>query len=484
LIREQANLKHEIDAEARQKIVGIFDQAASRRRMFRKFNLYYYKELVRLFRFTIPPGGRILEVGCGDGFLLRQLQPSFGLGIDLSPKMVELARASAAPGEDNLRFEVADIEGVRFEETFDYVILSDLLGNLLDVQQALENVRSACHERTRVIINYHGILWEPLLRLVAGMRLKMPNRHQNWITNSDIRHFLNLADFEVVTHQMRLLLPQYVPGLSWFLNRVVARLPGVNRLCLSHLLVVRKKERPAAVERSVSIVVPCRNEKGNIRGAVERIPPFGTKQEILFVDGHSTDGTVEEIEAVIRDFPGKDIKLFHQEGKGKGDAVRLGFARAAHDVLMILDADLTMPPEDLPKFYNAIATGKGEFINGSRLVYPMEKEAMRPLNILGNKFFSASLSALLGQSLRDTLCGTKVLRKEDYQRIAANRAFFGDFDPFGDFDLLFGASRLRLRIAEIPIRYRDRAYGQTNISRFRHGWLLLKMTFFALRKFT
>ena len=477
------NLKHAIDAEARQKIIGIFDEAASHRGKFRNLNRYYYRELVRLFRFVIPPGSRILEVGCGDGFLLRQLQPSFGLGIDLSPKMVELARNSASPGEDHLRFETADIESVRFEETFDYVILSDLLGNLLDVQQALENVRTACHADTRVIINYHGILWEPLLRLVAAMRLKMPNRHQNWITNSDIRHFLNLTDFEVVTHQMRLIFPKNLPGLSWFLNRVFARLPGINRLCLSHLLVVRKKERPPSVERSVTIVVPCRNEKGNIRGAVERTPAFGTKQEILFVDGHSTDGTVEEIEKVIREFPHKDIKLFHQEGKGKGDAVRLGFAKAQNDVLMILDADLTMPPEDLPKFYDAIARGKGEFINGSRLVYPMEKEAMRPLNVLGNKFFSGSLSALLGQPLRDTLCGTKVLRKADYEKIAANRSFFGDFDPFGDFDLLFGASRLRLRIAEIPIRYRDRAYGSTNISRFRHGWLLLKMTFFALRKF-
>ena len=483
MIAHKPTLKDAIDAEGRQRIIEIFDAAAAGRQRFRRWNRYYYKELTRLLRFVIPPGARILEVGCGDGFLLRQLQPSFGMGIDISPRMIELARASAAPGETNLRFEVADIESTTFTERFDYVLMSDLLGNLMDIQQALENARTACHERTRLIVNYHGILWEPLLRLAARMRLKMPNRHQNWISPSDIRHFLNLADFEVVTNQMRLLLPKYVPGVSWLFNRVLARLPGLNRLCLAHLLVLRKKERPPAEPRSVSIVVPCRNEKGNVRAAVERIPAFGTKQEILFVDGHSTDGTAEEVEHVIRDFPAKDIKLLRQEGRGKGDAVRLGFARAAHDVLMILDADLTVPPEDLPKFYDAIVSGKGEFINGSRLVYPMEKQAMRLLNMAGNKFFSWALSALLGQSLKDTLCGTKVLRKEDYERIAANRSFFGDFDPFGDFDLLFGASRLELRIAEIPIRYRDRTYGSTNISRFQHGWLLLKMTGFALRKF-
>ena len=233
----------------------------------------------------------------------------------------------------------------------------------------------------------------------------------------------------------------------------------------------------------MTIVIPCRNEKGNIRPAVERTPAFGLKQELIFVDGHSTDGTLEECHAVARQFPDKDIKVFEQAGKGKRDAVRLGFAEASHDVLFILDADLTMPPEDLPKFYNALVTGKGEFINGSRLVYAMEKQAMRFLNVLGNKFFSVALSPLLGQPLKDTLCGTKVLSKEHYAQIVANRSYFGDFDPFGDFDLLFGAAKLNLRIVEIPIRYRDRTYGSTSISRFRHGWLLLKMTLFALRKF-
>jgi len=483
VIQPQANPKAAIDAEAKHRLIAIFDQAAAQRHRFRRWNRYYYRELLRLLRFVIPPGQRVLEVGCGDGWLLRQLRPSFGLGIDVSPRMIDLARADAEPGED-LRFETADIESATFAETFDYVVMSDLLGNLLDIQQALENTRSACHERTRILINYHSILWEPLLRMAAGAGLKMPSRHHNWIDDSDIRHFLNLADFEVVTHQRRLLMPKYVPGLSWLLNRVIARVPGLNRLCLSHLLVLRKKERPPVRPRSVSIVIPCRNEKGNIRAAVERIPPFGSSQEVLFVDGHSTDGTVEEIQRVIREFPQKDIKFLAQEGVGKGDAVRLGFARASGDVLMILDADLTTPPEDLPKFHDAIASGKGEFINGSRLVYAMEKEAMRLMNVLANQFFSVSLSALLGQSLKDTLCGTKVLARKDYERIAGNRSYFGEFDPFGDFDLLFGAARLRLRIAEIPIRYRERTYGQTNISRFRHGWLLLKMTLFALRKFT
>jgi glycosyltransferase involved in cell wall biosynthesis len=212
------------------------------------------------------------------------------------------------------------------------------------------------------------------------------------------------------------------------------------------------------------------------------LPDFGNHQEIIFVDGHSSDGTPEEVERVMRAYPTKDIKLMVQDGHGKGDAVRKGFRVAKGDILMILDADLTVPPEDLPKFYRALADDQGEFINGCRLIYPMEKEAMRSLNLLGNKLFSIMFTWILNQRFKDTLCGTKVLFRKDYEKIQAGRDYFGEFDPFGDFDLIFGAVKQNLKVVEIPIRYRDRTYGSTNISRFKHGWLLLRMTLFAYKK--
>lgn len=476
--------KEAIDREAKERLKGIFESAAARRVKLRKRNWYYYKELLRLLRFIIPEGKRVLEVGCADGHVLRELRPSFGLGVDFSSRMVELAERNTPEDQrQSIRFVEADVESVTFTEKFDYILLSDLLGNLLDIQQALENLRSACHEETRVVINYHSILWEPFLRAAARIGLKMPSSHQNWISPSDITNFLGLTDYAVVKHQTRLLAPVWVPLLSWFLNRVVARLPLLNALCLTNIVVARIEDERPAQDRSVSIVIPCRNEKENIQAAVERVPEFGASQEIIFVDGHSTDGTVQEIEDVLQQFPDRNIKLLHQEGTGKGDAVRLGFAEATGDVLMILDADLTVPPEDLPKFYSAIARGTGEFINGSRLVYPLEKQAMRFLNILGNKVFSVLLSWVLGQPLKDTLCGTKVISRADYERIAEGRALFGKLDPFGDFDLLYGATKLNLQIVEIPVRYRSRTYGATNIARFRHGWLLLKMTVAGLWRF-
>ena len=339
--------------------------------------------------------------------------------------------------------------------------MSDLLGDLLDIQETLDNVRSACHAKTRVVITYHSLLWEPLFRKAQSLGLKTPQMVHNWLAKPDIENFANLCDFELLRYDRRILLPRFIPLLSTLFNRLIAQLPIFNALCMVNIMVLKIKPRRAARPYSTSLVIPCRNERGNIRPAIERIPEFGKSQEIIFVDGHSTDGTVDEIKRVITDYPDKDIKLYVQEGRGKGDAVRLGFSKASKDILIILDADLTMPPDDLPKFFHALASGHGEFINGSRLVYPMEGQAMRPLNVIGNKFFSAALTWLLNQRLKDTLCGTKALFRTDYERLAAGRSYFGDFDPFGDFDLLFGAAKLNLKIVEVPIRYRDRSYGST-----------------------
>jgi ubiquinone/menaquinone biosynthesis C-methylase UbiE len=478
------NPKLALDEEDKQRRREIFEKAASQRTRFRRWHRYYYRELLRHLHFAIPKGKRVLEVGCGDGHVLRALRPKVGRGIDLSPRMIEMARESTSE-QDRKRFQyaVADVENVRFKEKYDFIVLSDLLGNLVDIQQALENIRSACHEGTRVVITYHSMLWEPLLRFAGRMGAKMPSHHHNWLSAAHIQSFLKVSGLEIIRHQRRILAPVNVPILSYALNHYIAKMPLMGGLCLSNIVVARPVPLPEPQPKSVSIVLPCRNERGNIRDAIVRTPKFGSHQEFIFIDGHSTDGTPEVIREVMQEFPDRNIKFFTQTGKGKGDAVRLGFGKASGDVLMILDTDLTTPPEDMPKFYNAIAAGQGEMINGSRLVYPMDKQAMRFLNLLGNKFFSWALTRILGQSLTDTLCGTKVLCRSDYLKIVRNRSFFGRFDPFGDFDLLFGAAKLDLRILEVPVRYRDRSYGDTNISRFSHGWLLLRMSLFGLRKF-
>jgi GT2 family glycosyltransferase len=382
-----------------------------------------------------------------------------------------------------MEFRVGDIECLEdMGETFDFIVLSDVIGLLSDIEETFRGLHQFCRADTRIVISYYNLLWEPVLKLGERLGLKMPQQHQNWLSIADISNLLDLTDFQMVKEETRLLIPKWVPFASSVINRYLASLPGLRKLCLSCYIVARSLKRARKGIYSTTIVIPCRNEKGNIDAAVKRLPRFGNHQEIIFVDGHSTDDTQEGIKRAIAANPDKDIKLLIQDAHGKGDAVRKGFREAKGEILMILDADLTVPPEDLPKFYRALADGKGELINGCRLIYPMEKEAMRLLNLLGNKFFGLAFSWLLNQRIKDTLCGTKALFREDYERIASNRSYFEEFDPFGDFDLIFGASKLSLKIIEVPIRYRERKYGSTNISRFRHGWFLLKMTAFAFRR--
>ena len=456
-----------------------FNALAAAREAWQDKARYYYQDQHRYFRFLVPEGLRVLEVGCGLGDLLAAVKPARGLGIDLSEAMVE----AASLRHPSLEFRCADVETLELDEEFDVIILADVVGHLLDVDAALQRLRPCCTAKTRVIIAYYNFLWEPILGLAERVGLKMPQQHQNWLSPADLANLLHLADYDVVKTERRLLLPKAVPVVSSVANRVLALLPGLRAACLCQYVVARRLDRHARErDHSVSVIIPCRNERGNVEPAIERLPRFGRHQEIIFVEGHSHDGTAEEIRRVIRGHAEKDIRLLTQPGKGKADAVRTGFAQATGDVLMIHDADLPSPPEDLPKFYDAIASGKGELINGCRMVYPMERQAMRLLNLLGNKFFGMAFSWLLNQRIKDTLCGTKVLFRDDYRRLAEQRGYFGEFDPFGDFDLLFGASKLNLKIVEVPLRYRERSYGETNIRRFVHGWLLLKMTVYGFVK--
>jgi len=459
-------------------IKSYFNSIAPQRRRWKKKRKYYHRSLERYFSFLIPAGSNVLEIGCGTGELLHAVAPACGVGIDYAEEMIKIARESFPA----YSFYTDDIEELQLKEKFDFIILSDLTMSLWDVQKAFHCLQQVCHEHTKIVISNYNFLWEPALKLAQKLGLKLKQPNQNWLSIQDIHNLLHLTGFELIKTDRKILFPFYIPLLSSFFNRFIANLPLANRLNLINLLVARPVTRSVDKDYAVSIIVPARNEKGNIENAVKRLPAFGASQEFVFVEGHSSDHTYEEMLRVQAAYPDKNIKVLSQSGKGKGNAVRDGFEAATGDILFILDADLTTPPEDMPKFYEALKTNKGEFINGCRLVYPMEKQAMRLLNLIANKSFGVLFSYLLGQPLKDTLCGTKVLFKKDYERIRNNRRYFGDFDPFGDFDLLFGAAKLNMKITEIIVRYKDREYGSTQISRFRHGWLLLKMCVFAARK--
>ncbi len=444
---------------------------------------YYYVRIKKRLAGLIPPGSRVLDIGCGTGDLLSSLQPSVGVGVDLNEAMVDEGRRS----HPQLRFVHLRGEDVaQLNEKFDYVVLSQTLGEIYDLLALFRAIQSVSHARTRLVVVHYSRVWQPVLRLMEWLRLKSPSPEQNWVPSDEIIHLLRLSGFETIRMFGMTIAPLYVPLLSMLLNRLMANLPGVDQFGINNVIVARSVE-PATIEaarpRSVSIVVPARNEAGHIASLLERMPVVAPEQEVIFVEGGSTDATWDAILKAVRDYRGPfTMKTFQQSGHGKGDAVRRGFEAATGDVLMILDADLSVPPEELPMFYAALESGQGEFINGSRMVYLMDRKAMRFLNLLANKTFGWVFTYLVSQRFRDTLCGTKVLSKANYERIVANRAHFGDFDPFGDFDLIFGAARANLRIIDLPVHYKARVYGQTNISRFRHGWMLLRMCIVAARK--
>ncbi|NWG33891.1 MAG: glycosyltransferase [Chloroflexi bacterium] len=455
--------------------IAHWDAIARKRDTWQGLGKWYHRRLAEVYRFHVPPNLRVLELGCADGRLLAELQPARGVGVDFSAEMIRRAQAR----HPELIFIHADTHDLSMlEETFDIIILSDLVNDLWDVQRVLEEVKRLCTPRTRIILNFYSRLWQVILGAAQALNLATPNLFQNWLTREDVGSLLNLAGFEIIRATQEVLLPLPFGGLA---NRFLVRFWPFNHFALSNFVVARPIP-VRAEEPKVSVVVAARNEAGNIKAIFERVPPMGRETEIVFVEGHSKDDTYAAIQREIAAHPSTPSLLLKQPGIGKADAIRAGFEQATGDVLMILDADLTVPPEDLPRFYEALVSGKGEFINGVRLVYPMEKEAMRTLNFIGNKFFSMAFSWLLGQSIKDTLCGTKVLYKRDYEQIAANRSYFGDFDPFGDFDLIFGAAKLNLKIVDLPIRYRERTYGVTNISRWKHGLLLLRMVAFAARR--
>jgi hypothetical protein len=419
---------------------------------------YYHQDLIRFYKSNIPPDSNVLNIYQGIDYFKQALKPKFYRSFD--PELNQ-----AIP-----------------KGRYDFIVISDTLSLTWDIQKLFHLIKQNAHSETRIIINYFNFMWLPILELAEKIGLKNPQQRKNWLNTEDFVNLLNLENFEVIKTGKRLLFPVYVPLFSKILNKYLANLPLFNNLCFTNYLIARPVDKSNGIQKSVSVVIPARNEAGNIESLVKRIPKLAQNTEIVFVEGHSTDGTWSEIIRVMKKYPNKKVKAFKQSGDGKADAVRKGFTNAHGEIFMILDADLSVPPEELKKFYTAICANKGEFVYGSRLVYPMEKQAMQFLNVVANYFFSSVFSWIINIKMKDTLCGTKVVSRNNYQKISKNRKFFGDFDPFGDFDLILGAAKLNLKFTEIPIHYKSRDYGKTNISRFQHGWLLIRMTLFALNK--
>ena len=467
---------------ARQHLAGM----AEKRGVWIERNRYYYRLLARLLQFLIEPGKRVLSVRCGTGTLLAAVRPKLGKGIEICAEIIAVAQRRHPAFE----YAVAFPDTTEFldcftnaEEKFDYILFEDI-DETVDIQRAFLNLKSLCQRHTRVLVVTYNHLWEPLVTLAENLGMKVPRIEQNWLSAADVRNLLSLSGYETIETRRIVLCPKYIPLVARLLNSFCARLPGLTRLCMTEVHVARLLPAPVPVEKlTVSVIIPCKDERGNIAEAVRRMPSLGARTELIFCDDKSTDGTANEVRRMQALHPEREIRLEKGPGICKARNVWTGFNAASGDILMILDADLTTMPEELPHFVETIASGLADFVNGSRLVYPVPRAAMKGLNMLGNKFFSLAFSYLLNQRVKDTLCGTKVLWREDWDRIRPLLGSWGIEDRWGDYELLFGASKLNMRIIDLPVHYQERIYGTTKMTKvFQNGLVMLRMCWHGFLK--
>ncbi len=447
---------------------------------WRRRNPFYHQRKIEYLQFVVPPGESVLVLGCEDGALIDALRPSRGVGVDVSPSAAALGRKRYPKYE----FVTSADYDIDTDERFAYVILNDMAGYVDDLFALLTALRRHTSLTSRLVIVQHNYLWRPVLRCAAALRLKRPERIRNWLSVGDLRVFLEATGFEPIDVRPKLFCPKRWLGVGPAINWVAGLMPFVGRLASTEILVARPGDRTTdAARKTASIVLTTRDEHANIEPMVQSIPEVGAHTEILFVEGHSTDGTREEIERVICAYPERNIRLLVQDGIGQGDAIRKGFDQATGDVIILLEADRTSPPEDVLKVFEVVASGRAEYVNGSRFVYPRQPGSMPVLNVIGNALFAVWFTWFLGQRTSDVLCGIKAIDRVQFRRLLRNWGFLGLHDPFGDFELAFGAARLGLKISEVPTRYACRQYGVPKTRPLRHGWMLLRMVLRATRVF-
>lgn len=449
-----------------------FDEIVNDYDKWKRKNSYYHETIKSFVRRQIRPGSSVLEVGCGTGDILAAVQPGQGMGIDISPEMVRLAQTKYP----QYRFVCSAAEDFRCNEKFDFIVLVDVLDHVYDIMDVFSNLFHLCHSQTRIILTTINPWWEPVLSLAEKIGAKMPEGPHNFIEKREIACILELCHFTVNYSGYLLLFPKNIPLLSYLANTLGVRMWGLNKFSfVQYMIAGPSASKETDLGLGCSVIIPCRNEEENIENAIRRIPKMGTKTEIIVVNDGSTDKTADKVRALQNEFP--DVRLIdYSPNRGKGHAVHLGFEAATEDVLMILDADLSVSPEELPRFFEPLNRAQCQFVNGTRMVYPMEKQAMRTLNLLGNKLFGLLMTFIIGQNLTDTLCGTKAFYRRDYEY------FDKGMDRWGDFDLLFSAARMGLKILEVSVHYKERRSGESKMKTFRHAFHLLGVVFKGFQK--
>ena len=448
---------------SKEVIKEYFEHVAPDWEHWQKRNSFYHATISNLIAGMIPPSSRVLELGCGLGDLLASLNPSSGIGLNVAQGLTD----RASQKHPRLEFHTSDVDSAGLPRSFEpqYIVMTNMLDYVHDIWDVMGSLKPAVHEHTLLIITTNNPLWAPLLRLASNLKLRFPESPRNFITNRDICSVLHLQGFDIVEEGLTLPVPKRIPVLGDLINAIVPEVPVLR--FVSSLQYIAARPRIPRPPLSCSVVIPCHNEADNIQECLRRVPNIGTRTEIVVVDDGSTDDTCQRVKEVMA--ADSRVRLIVLEkNQGKASAVRAGFEAAEGDVLMILDADMAVTPEELPKFLTPLQDGTADLVNGTRLIYPMHGKAMKVANFLGNKGFCFLASKVIRQRVSDTLCGTKAFLKRDFVRMPISGT-----EHWGDFDLLFGAARLKLRILEIPVHYTERRAGKSKMRAMIEGWSFL-----------
>lgn len=456
----------------KEEVQSHFDEIASQYDYWKRKNVYYHSTIKAFLGRMIPEGSHVLEIGCGTGEILAYLKPSRGVGIDISEEMVNVASKKFPQYE----FIHSPVEDLKLDHKFDYIVMVDVVDHVYDVMDMFKNVYKFCKPTTQIFLTTINPWWDPILMFMEKMNAKMPEGPHNFIDMQHLTSMVGLLNFTVSYKGFLLLFPKRIPLLSYLANSIGVRLWPINKLSsVQYMSILPMPENMTDLGYGCSVVIPCYNEEGNVEEAVKRIPKMGKETEIIVVNDGSSDGTAAKVKALQKDYPNLQLIDYHPN-RGKGYAVKQGFDAASQEVVMILDADISTLPEELPRFFDPINKGLCQFVNGTRMVYPMQDQAMRTLNHLGNKMFCRIMSFITQQDLTDTLCGTKALLKSDFKRMKWG------VDKWGDFDLLFGAAKIGSKIIEVPVHYMSRESGESKMKTFRHAFHLLMACFRGFRE--
>ncbi len=363
--------------------------------------------------------------------------------------------------KDNIHYVNENIENILSD--CDTVVISDIEHQLNPAKNLL-NLSRIVGDNTKIILLSKNMVWMILIKILKLFFSFSPKKN-NFLPSSYLDNLYSSCNLELIRQEKIIALPINIPFLTKIINRIF-RLPLLNFFCMSNIAILKKKIKNSSNHKDlkISFIIPCKNEQDNIKVFEQKINENTEPDEYLFGDDNSSDKTSDEIDKLIEKLSDKKIIKYNGPGICKSENVYKGIDLSSGDIIVIYDADHTVSFEDIKFSVSIMKKTNVDFINCTRMIYPQKDGAMKFANFIGNTIFASLFSLLFKKKITDTLCGTKIFYKKDWEKIKENTSQWGMKDLWGDFDLLIGAYKNNLKITEVPVTYYERRENETKMT--------------------